>query len=69
MLGPARAPYRSKKCAKRWRDGGESDETDLPGRSVLIQAVQGVDGEKTAALLKDPEREFVAASFLQLEFV
>ena len=31
--------------------------------SVLIQAVQGVDGDKTAALLEDPEREFVAATF------
>ncbi len=35
--------------------------------SVLIQAVQGVDGDKTAELLKDPEREFVAATFLKLE--
>jgi hypothetical protein len=33
--------------------------------SVLIQAVQGVDGEKTAELLEDPEREFVAATFLK----
>lgn len=37
--------------------------------SVLIQAVQGVDGDKTAALLEDPEREFVAASFLKLELL
>ena len=37
--------------------------------SVLIQAVQGVDGDKTAALLEDPEREFVAATFLKLELV
>jgi hypothetical protein len=36
--------------------------------SVLIQAVQGVDGDKTAALLEDPEREFVAATFLKLEW-
>ena len=35
--------------------------------SVLIQAVQGVDGDKTMGLLEDPEREFVAASFLKLE--
>ncbi len=35
--------------------------------SVLIQAVQGVDGDKTVALLEDPEREFVAATFLKLE--
>ena len=25
--------------------------------SVLIQAVQGVDGDKTAALLEDPEHQ------------
>jgi len=37
--------------------------------SVLIQAVQGVDGDKTASLLEDPEREFVAASFLKLELL
>ena len=37
--------------------------------SVLIQAVQGVDGDKTAALLEDPEREFVAATFLKLELL
>jgi predicted nucleic acid-binding protein len=37
--------------------------------SVLIQAVQGVDGDKTVALLEDPEREFVAASFLKLELL
>jgi predicted nucleic acid-binding protein len=37
--------------------------------SVLIQAVQGVDGEKTAGLLEDPEREFVAATFLKLELL
>ena len=37
--------------------------------SVLIQAIQGVDGEKTVALLEDPEREFVAASFLKLELL
>ena len=35
--------------------------------SVLIQAVQGVDGDKTMELLEDPEREFVAASFLKLQ--
>ena len=29
----------------------------------------GVDGDKTAALLKDPEREFVAATFLKLELL
>lgn len=37
--------------------------------SVLIQAVQGVDGEKTAALLEDPERQFAAATFLKLELL
>lgn len=37
--------------------------------SVLIQAVQGVDGDKTALLLEDPEREFVAATFLKLELL
>jgi predicted nucleic acid-binding protein len=37
--------------------------------SVLIQAVQGVDGEKTIALLEDPERVFVAATFLKLELL
>jgi len=37
--------------------------------SVLIQAVQGVDGDKTARLLEDPEREFVAATFLKLELL
>jgi predicted nucleic acid-binding protein len=37
--------------------------------SVLIQAVQGVDGDKTVALLEDPEREFVAATFLKLELL
>lgn len=37
--------------------------------SVLIQAVQGVDGDKTAGLLDDPEREFVAATFLKLELL
>lgn len=37
--------------------------------SVLIQAVQGVDGDKTAGLLEDPEREFVAATFLKLELL
>ncbi len=37
--------------------------------SVLIQAIQGVDGEKTAALLEDPERGFVAATFLKLELL
>ena len=37
--------------------------------SVLIQAVQGVDGDKTAELLEDPEREFVAATFLKLELL
>jgi hypothetical protein len=28
-----------------------------------------VDGDKTAVLLEDPEREFVAASFLKLELL
>jgi len=37
--------------------------------SVLIQAVHGVDGDKTAALLEDPEREFVAATFIKLELL
>ena len=37
--------------------------------SVLIQAVQGVDGDKTNALIEDPEREFVAATFLKLELL
>ncbi len=37
--------------------------------SVLIQAVQGVDGDKTAGLLEDPEREFVAVTFLKLELL
>ena len=37
--------------------------------SVLIQAVQGVDGDKTASLLEDPEREFAAATFLKLELL
>ncbi len=37
--------------------------------SVLIQAVQGVDGDKTVALLEDSEREFVAATFLKLELL
>ena len=37
--------------------------------SVLIQAVQGVDGDKTVRLLEDPEREFVAATFLKLELL
>ena len=37
--------------------------------SVLIQAVQGVDGQKTGALLEDEDREFVAASFLKLELL
>ena len=37
--------------------------------SVLIQAVQGMDGDKTVALLEDPEREFVAATFLKLELL
>lgn len=37
--------------------------------SVLIQAVQGVDGDKTLVLLEDPEREFVAASFLKVELL
>jgi predicted nucleic acid-binding protein len=37
--------------------------------SVLIQAVQGVDGDKTAGLLEDPQREFVAATFLKLELL
>jgi predicted nucleic acid-binding protein len=37
--------------------------------SVLIQAIQGVDGDKTAVLLEDPEREFVAATFLKLELL
>ncbi len=37
--------------------------------SVLIQAVQGVDGQKTVAILEDPDREFVAATFLKLELL
>ena len=37
--------------------------------SVLIQAVQGVDGDKVASLLEDPQREFVAATFLKLELL
>ena len=37
--------------------------------SVLIQAVQGVDGDKTMELLEDPEREFVAATFLKLDLL
>ena len=37
--------------------------------SVLIQAVQGVDGDKTVALLEDPERLFVGSSFLKLELL
>ena len=36
---------------------------------MLIQAIQGVDGDKTAGLLEDPEREFVAATFLKLELL
>jgi hypothetical protein len=35
----------------------------------LIQAVQGVDGDKTVGLLEDPQREFVAATFLKLELL
>lgn len=37
--------------------------------SVLIQAVHGVDGDQTTTLLEDPEREFVAATFLKLELL
>jgi predicted nucleic acid-binding protein len=37
--------------------------------SVLIQAVQGVDGDKTTGMLEDPERDFVAATFLKLELL
>jgi hypothetical protein len=37
--------------------------------SVLIHAVQGVDGGKALGLLEDPEREFVAATFLKLELL
>ena len=37
--------------------------------SVLIQAVQGVDGDKTLSMFEDPEREFVAATFLKLELL
>jgi len=37
--------------------------------SVLIQAVQGVDGDKTMGLLEDPERAFVAATFLKLKLL
>lgn len=37
--------------------------------SVLIQAIQGVDGDKTASLLEDPDRQFVAATFLKLELL
>ncbi len=36
--------------------------------SVLIQAVQGVDGQKTGELLEG-DRAFVAASFLKLELL
>ena len=34
---------------------------------MLIQAIQGVDGDKPAGLLEDAEREFVPATFLKLE--
>jgi predicted nucleic acid-binding protein len=37
--------------------------------SVLIHAVQGVDGGKALQLLEDPDREFVAATFLKLELL
>ncbi|MBE7504362.1 MAG: type II toxin-antitoxin system VapC family toxin [Verrucomicrobiales bacterium] len=37
--------------------------------SVLIHAVQGGDGGGTVALLEDPGREFVAATFLKLELL
>ena len=37
--------------------------------SVLIQAVQGGTATKRAGLLEDPEREFVAATFLKLELL
>jgi predicted nucleic acid-binding protein len=37
--------------------------------SVLIHAVQGVDGGKALQLLEDPAREFVAATFLKLELL
>jgi predicted nucleic acid-binding protein len=37
--------------------------------SVVIQAVQGVDDDKTGTLLEDREREFVAASILKLELL
>jgi hypothetical protein len=37
--------------------------------SVLIHAVQGTDGGKALQCLEDPEREFVAATFLKLELL
>ena len=37
--------------------------------SVLIHAVRGTDGGKALQLLEDPEREFVAATFLKLELL
>jgi predicted nucleic acid-binding protein len=37
--------------------------------SVLIHAVQGVDGGKALQLIEDPERDFVAATFLKLELL
>jgi predicted nucleic acid-binding protein len=37
--------------------------------SVMIHAVQGVDGGRALWLLDDPGREFVAATFLKLELL
>jgi predicted nucleic acid-binding protein len=37
--------------------------------SVLIHAIQGVAGHHLLSLLEDPEREFVAATFLKLELL
>jgi predicted nucleic acid-binding protein len=37
--------------------------------SVLIHAVQGVEDGKALDLLEDPEREFVAATFLKVELL
>jgi len=37
--------------------------------SVLIQAVQGVEGGKVLECLEDPDREFVAATMLKLELL
>ena len=37
--------------------------------SVLIHAIQGVEGGKALEILEDPEREFVAATLLKLELL